>query len=114
MKTTKLRELSLDELRARGRELKQEALQLRIQKATGQLENKAILRTLRKENARIETILSERRLGLKVGKQTTDAVKTAPVQVAKTVKTVAKNKEAAKPVSKKATVKKATATKKAE
>ena len=110
MKTTKLRELSIEELRARGRELKQESLQLRIQKATGQLENKAILKTLRKENARIETILSERRLGLKVGKQTPDEVK-APHP--KPTKPVAK-KEEAKPVAKKAAAKKATVKKKAE
>ncbi len=110
MKTTKLRELSLDELRARGRELKQELLQLRIQKATGQLENKAILKTLRKENARIETILSERRLGLNVGKQAPDIAKAQPV---KTTKPVAK-KEEPKPSSKKAATKKATVKKKAE
>ena len=64
MKIDKLRELSVDELRARSRELKQEILHLRIQKATGQLENKCAIKNLRKENARIETILSERRLNL--------------------------------------------------
>ncbi len=104
MKIIKLRELSIDELQARGRELKQESLQLRIQKATGQLENKAILKTLRKENARIETILSERRLGLNVGTKTTDGAKTT--EASKTPK--------AKPAAKKATVKKAPAKKKAE
>ncbi len=111
MKITKLRELSVDELRARGRELKQEALQLRIQKASGQLENKAILRTLRKENARIETILSERRLDLNVGKKTADGAKSTSVQVEKTA---LPKKAAPKPASKKVAVKKAPAKKKAE
>lgn len=110
MKTTKLRELSLDELRARGRELKQELLQLKIQKATGQLENKAILKTLRKENARIETILSERRLGLNVGKQAPAIAKAQPV---KAIKPVAK-KEEPKPGSKKAAAKKVLEKTKAE
>ncbi len=108
MKITKLRELSIDELRARGRDLKQEALHLRIQKASGQLENKAILKTLRKENARIETILSERRLDLNAGTKASEGGKTAPVQKE------SQKKAAPKPVSKKATVKKAPAKKKAE
>ena len=113
MKILKLRELSLDELRARGRELKQEVLQLRLQKATGQLENKSAIRTLRKENARIETIFSERRLELVVGKQETDTTKkkSAKSQVTeKADKTVVAQKNAVK----KAAVKKAPAKKKAE
>lgn len=64
MATTKakdLRELSTDELTARLRELKQEALNLRLQQATGQLENSARIRTVRREKARVITILSARK-----------------------------------------------------
>ena len=64
MATTKakdLRELSTDELTARLRELKQEALNLRLQHATGQLENSARIRTVRREKAQVITILSARK-----------------------------------------------------
>jgi len=61
MKNTELRELSFPELVARVRELKDELFHLRIQKASGQLENPNLIRNLRKEVARIETILSQRK-----------------------------------------------------
>lgn len=58
-----LSELTVEELTARRRELKEESLMLRVQKEAGQLENPARLRTLRREVARIETVLSVRRVG---------------------------------------------------
>ena len=60
MKTKELRELSVEELGARRRELRQEMLKLRVQQQIGQLENPARLHLLRREVARIETLLSER------------------------------------------------------
>ncbi len=60
MKIKELRELSVEELGARRRELRQEMLNLRVQQQIGQLENPARLHLLRREVARIETILSER------------------------------------------------------
>lgn len=60
-KTKDLRENSVDELASRRRELKEEALNLRVQKESGQLENPSRLRQLRREVARIETLLSEKR-----------------------------------------------------
>ncbi len=57
-----LRELSVDELATRRRDLREENLNLRVQQESGQLENSARLRSIRREVARIETILSERRL----------------------------------------------------
>jgi large subunit ribosomal protein L29 len=60
MKTKELRELSVEELGARRRELRQEMLNLRVQQQIGQLENPARLHLLRREVARIETLLSER------------------------------------------------------
>ena len=60
-KITEIRELTTEELTSRLRELKQEALNLRLQQATGQLENTARRRVVRRETARVQTILSERR-----------------------------------------------------
>ena len=59
--TKELRELSVDELATRRRELKEEALNLRVQKESGQLENPARLRQVRREVARIETVLTTKR-----------------------------------------------------
>ena len=56
-----IREGSADELAARLRDLKQEALNLRLQQATGQLENSARIRIVRREIARIHTILTDRK-----------------------------------------------------
>ena len=60
-KTTakEIRELSVDELSVRLRDLKQEALNLRLQQATGQLENTARRRLVRREIAQVMTILNE-------------------------------------------------------
>lgn len=60
-KITEIRELSTEELTGRLRDLKQEALNLRLQQATGQLENTARRRLVRRETARVQTILTQRR-----------------------------------------------------
>ncbi len=60
MKTKELRELSVDELNNRRRELRQEMLNLRIQQQSGQLENPSRIKSLRREVARIETIITDR------------------------------------------------------
>ena len=60
MKTKELRELSLNELQGRRRELKEETRHLRIQQATDQLENPARIRTIRREVARVETLIAQR------------------------------------------------------
>ena len=54
--------LTIAELTAKGRDLRQELFNLRLQKATAQLEKPARLRTLRKDIARIETRITELRL----------------------------------------------------
>ncbi|MDB4617279.1 50S ribosomal protein L29 [Verrucomicrobiales bacterium] len=59
---TELRELSNGELATRRRDLKEESLNLRVQRELGQLENPAQIRKNRREVAVIETLLSERRL----------------------------------------------------
>ena len=70
MNTTELRELSISELVARKRELKDELFHLRLQKASGQLEKPSQFRNLRKEVARIETLVSERSRAKGQGAQT--------------------------------------------
>lgn len=55
-----IRESSIDELSARLRDLKQEALNLRLQQATGQLENSARIKIVRRDIARTLTILGDR------------------------------------------------------
>ena len=60
MKIKELRELSVEELSARRREIRQEMLNLRVQQQSGQLENPARLHVLRREVARVETLLTER------------------------------------------------------
>ena len=59
MKAKEMRELSVEELKEKEGELKQELFNLRIQKATGQLGNTAILGKTKKELARIKTVLRE-------------------------------------------------------
>ncbi len=62
-----LRELTDDELVERLRESKEELFNLRFQMATGQLNNNRRLRTVRREIARVYTVLRERELGLASG-----------------------------------------------
>ncbi len=61
VKITEIRELSNEELQSRLRDLKQESMNLRLQQATGQLENSARLRLVRREVAKVMTVLSERK-----------------------------------------------------
>ncbi len=58
MKIKEIRELTPDEIGARRRELKEEIFHLRIQQQSGQLEKPSQLRTLRREIARLETVLT--------------------------------------------------------
>jgi large subunit ribosomal protein L29 len=55
-------EMSPDELQLQLRELKQEALNLRLQKATGQLENSARIRQVRRETAQVMTAITAKSL----------------------------------------------------
>lgn len=60
MKATDIRELTADDLRARVLELDDQIFRLRIQKAMGQLEAPAKVREIRRDLARIKTILREK------------------------------------------------------
>jgi large subunit ribosomal protein L29 len=61
MKMSDLKDLTLPELSAKGRDLRQEIFNLRLQQASSRLEKPANLRTLRRDIARIETRMSELR-----------------------------------------------------
>ena len=60
MKIEEIKELTAKELLARKRELREEIFNLRIQQQSGQLEKPHMLRALRRNIARIETVLSRK------------------------------------------------------
>ena len=60
MKVAEIRDLSADELRSRVKDLDDELFKLRIQKSMGQLEAPAKVRGVRRDLARIKTILREK------------------------------------------------------
>jgi large subunit ribosomal protein L29 len=60
MKIKEIRELSLEELETRRRELKQEIFHLRLQQQGGQLEKPSLIRSIRREIARIETVKNQK------------------------------------------------------
>lgn len=61
MKMSEIKDLTLVELSAKSRDLRQEIFNLRLQQASAQLENPARLRTLRRDIARVETRISKLR-----------------------------------------------------
>jgi len=60
MKIKDIVEMSTDELLTKKRDLRQESLHLRLQQQSGQLEQPSRLRLVRRDVARIETVLSQR------------------------------------------------------
>jgi large subunit ribosomal protein L29 len=62
MKTADVRDLTADEIGARVSQLQEELFRLRFRSATQELENPMLLRTLRKDIARLKTVLREREL----------------------------------------------------
>ena len=58
MNLDEIRELTPTELSSRKKELRQEIFHLRLQQQAGQLEKPNLLRTLRREIARLETVLT--------------------------------------------------------
>ncbi len=62
MKIQEIKGMTNDELVAKLDSLKEELFNLRFRHATGQLENPTVLRTVKKDIARIKTILREREL----------------------------------------------------
>lgn len=60
MRAKEVRELSVDEILQKEREVAEEIFRLRMRKSTGQLDNTMRLRLLRRDLARIKTIQQER------------------------------------------------------
>ncbi len=60
MKAAELRDKTPEELRTELEALKKESFNLRFQGATGQLENSSRMRTVRRDAARVKTILNEK------------------------------------------------------
>ncbi len=67
MKTTELRKMTVAELEKELVELKEQLFKLRFQHATNQLENPMELKTVRREIARVKTILREMELAEEKG-----------------------------------------------
>ena len=66
MKSSELRELTLDELAKKEADMRKELFNLRFQKATGEIENPMRIRSLRKDIARVLTIITDKKI---VGRQ---------------------------------------------
>ena len=62
MKARELKELTAEELLKREKELKEEVFNLRFQQSTGQLDNTARLKQVKKDIARVETVLRQKAL----------------------------------------------------
>ncbi len=60
MSANELRDKTPDQLRDELANLKKEAFNLRFQQATGQLENTARMRSVRRDAARVKTVLNEK------------------------------------------------------
>ncbi len=60
MKVNEIRELGLDELQARERDLDDQIFRMRIQKSMGQLEAPLKIRGLRRDLARVKTVLTQK------------------------------------------------------
>ena len=60
MKIKEIRDLGIDELVQKNKELVEELFKLRLRHTSGQLESPAIMRSVRKNIARIKTVLKER------------------------------------------------------
>ena len=63
MKMSELKDLTVSELAAKSRDMRQEVFNLRLQQASSQLEKPARLRILRRDVARVETRISALRNG---------------------------------------------------
>jgi large subunit ribosomal protein L29 len=61
MKAAELRDLATDELGVKEREMTDQLFRMRIQKAMGQLESPEKIRTVRRDLARIKTVLRQKR-----------------------------------------------------
>jgi large subunit ribosomal protein L29 len=59
MKTSEIRDLKIEEIKAKLADVREELMKLRFRQVTGQLTDTSRLRTIRRDIARMETILNE-------------------------------------------------------
>jgi large subunit ribosomal protein L29 len=88
MKVADVRAMTLDQLDEEVVKLKKEQFNLRFQRATGQLENTARVRTIRRDIARMKTVAAQKRAG------------TAPAAAAAASEKKTRSKAGAKPRAK--------------
>ncbi len=62
MKPSQVREMGNDELKAKQKELEEQLFRLRVQKSIGQLDNAIKLREVRRDIARVKTVLREKQV----------------------------------------------------
>jgi large subunit ribosomal protein L29 len=62
MKASQVREMGPDELRTKERELQEQLFRLRVQKSIGQLDNAVKLREVRRDIARVKTVLKQKQV----------------------------------------------------
>jgi large subunit ribosomal protein L29 len=62
MKTKEMRDLSVDELKQKERDLVDELFRLKVRHATGQLDSSAMMKNVKRDIARIKTVLKEREI----------------------------------------------------
>lgn len=67
MKMTEIKNLSVEDLNAKLKDFKSELFNLRFQLAVNQLENPMRIKAVRKDIARIQTIIREKEINEKVG-----------------------------------------------
>jgi len=98
MKVADVRAMTLDQLDDEVLKLKKEQFNLRFQRATGQLENTARVRVIRRDIARMKTIAAQKRAGAPEPAPKAQAVTPAPKKT-KAAKPKSEPKAAAKPKS---------------
>ncbi len=100
MKASDARAMTVDQLDDEVLKLKKEQFNLRFQRATGQLENTARVRVVRRNIARLKTIGTQKRDGQEPQLAARRATQSAESEGAAAPKAKAKSKPAAKPKSK--------------
>jgi large subunit ribosomal protein L29 len=100
MKTSNARAMTIDQIDDEVLKLKKEQFNLRFQRATGQLENTARVRVVRRDIARLKTIGAQKRDGQEPQLAAPRAAESAESEGAAAPKAKAKSKPAAKPKSK--------------
>ena len=99
MKAADARAMTLDQIDDEVLKLKKEQFNLRFQRATGQLENTARVRLIRRDIARLKTIANQKRSGAPMPQ---DSVEAAPAEKKPAAKKKTARKTAAKPRARKA------------